>query len=165
MMNGAGSIAQQKSEMRSTMRMRLHETDAEERRVRSEKIVAQLIETTEWIEANVVALFEPMHGEPDVRLLREFAAESGKEIAVVPRTAVNESDVCFSLTPTLVLVPGLAFTRDGARLGRGGGFYDRLLHGQAANACKDGICFEVQLVEFVPSEPHDVVLDAVVTDA
>ena len=164
-MNGAGSIAQQKTELRSTMRVRLQEMDAEERRVRSEKIVAQLIETTEWIEANVIALFEPMRIEPDVRPLREFAAENGKEIAVIPRTALNESDVCFSLTPTLVLVPGLAFTRDGARLGRGGGFYDRLLNGQAANAIKFGICFEFQVVDFVPSETHDVLLDAVVTDA
>lgn len=164
-MNGAGSIAEQKTALRSTMRVRLQEMDAEERRVRSERIVAQLIETTEWLEADIVALFEPMRSEPDVRPLREFAAESAKEIVVVPRTALNESDVCFSLTPTLVLVPGLAFTREGARLGRGGGFYDRLLNGQAATAMKFGICFEFQVVDFVPAETHDVILDAVVTDA
>jgi len=158
------SIGAQKSALRAAMRTRLQELEAGERHRRSNQIVEQIIGESEWQEADVVALFEPMRSEPDLRQLREFATEAGKQFAVIPRTALSESDVEFALTPTLVFVPGLAFTREGQRLGRGGGFYDRFLTGRGANAIKIGICFEFQIVDFVPLELHDVVLDAVVTD-
>jgi 5-formyltetrahydrofolate cyclo-ligase len=64
----------------------------------------------------------------------------------------------------LILVPGLAFTRDGLRLGRGGGFYDRCLAGLPAHAMKLGVCFQCQLVESLPLEAHDQRLHAVVTE-
>ena len=62
----------------------------------------------------------------------------------------------------LVLVPGLAFDRQGHRLGRGGGYYDKLLP-QLPNAIKIGVGFSFQLVLDVPCELHDVVLDRVLT--
>lgn len=64
----------------------------------------------------------------------------------------------------VILVPGLAFTRDGQRLGRGGGFYDRLLSQLPARALKLGVCFDLQIVERLPSEPHDQRVNAVVTE-
>jgi len=67
-------------------------------------------------------------------------------------------------TIDLILVPGLAFSKDRHRLGRGGGFFDRLLAGRAAGAFKLGICFSFQVLESVPTESHDIVMDAVVTD-
>jgi 5-formyltetrahydrofolate cyclo-ligase len=63
-----------------------------------------------------------------------------------------------------VLVPGLAFDRDGARLGRGGGFYDRLLEDSLLRAPRIGVCFACQMVERVPEEPHDAKVDAIVTE-
>jgi 5-formyltetrahydrofolate cyclo-ligase len=63
-----------------------------------------------------------------------------------------------------VFVPGLAFDRAGARLGRGGGFYDRLLSDPAFTAPRIGICFAGQLVAHVPVEPHDAGVDAIVTE-
>jgi 5-formyltetrahydrofolate cyclo-ligase len=62
----------------------------------------------------------------------------------------------------LLLVPGVAFTRDGRRLGRGGGFYDRLLAEPALRAVKIGICFAPQLVTELPVDPHDRAVDFVV---
>jgi len=67
-------------------------------------------------------------------------------------------------SPELVLVPALAFSHSGHRLGRGGGFYDGLLSGHAAQAFKLGICFAFQLVETIPFESHDVIMDAVMSD-
>ncbi len=60
------------------------------------------------------------------------------------------------------IVPGLAFTRSGKRLGYGGGWYDRLLAATAKNALKIGVAHEFQIVDDLPSEQHDILLDRVV---
>ena len=59
------------------------------------------------------------------------------------------------------LVPGLAFTKDGGRLGYGGGWYDRLLCRAAQQTPKIGIAYGFQLVDELPTEPHDVRLTSV----
>jgi len=61
----------------------------------------------------------------------------------------------------LVLVPGLAFDRFGSRLGRGRGFYDRLL--REVSGVKCGICYQGQLLESLPTEGHDVSVNFIVT--
>ena len=62
------------------------------------------------------------------------------------------------------LVPGLAFTLNGKRLGYGGGWYDRLLAAAPKNAMKLGIAHAFQVVDDLPSESHDVLLTSVVDD-
>lgn len=62
----------------------------------------------------------------------------------------------------IIIVPGVAFDRKGRRLGRGKGFYDRLL--QTAKATKIGVAYDFQLVDEVPSENHDVGMDLVITE-
>lgn len=61
-----------------------------------------------------------------------------------------------------IVVPGVAFDRKGNRLGRGKGYYDRLLP-HIPSAYKAGICFPFQLVEEVPAEPHDIRMDIIIT--
>ena len=61
----------------------------------------------------------------------------------------------------LVVVPGVAFDAEGHRLGRGKGYYDKLLPLIAAP--KIGICFPFQLIEEVPAEPFDIRMDAVIS--
>ena len=61
----------------------------------------------------------------------------------------------------LILVPGMAFDRKGGRLGRGRGYYDRFL--ASASGFVAGVCFDDQIVQEVPREPHDARMDAVVT--
>lgn len=61
----------------------------------------------------------------------------------------------------LMIVPGVAFDRKGARLGRGKGFYDRLL--ATSKATKIGVGYEFQLFDSIPSEPHDVPMDMIIT--
>jgi 5-formyltetrahydrofolate cyclo-ligase len=60
-----------------------------------------------------------------------------------------------------VIVPGVAFDKKGNRLGRGKGYYDRLL--PQLKATKIGICFPFQLVEEVPTEPFDIKMDKIIT--
>lgn len=61
----------------------------------------------------------------------------------------------------LVVVPAVAYDRKGRRLGRGKGFYDRFL--QHTKATKVGVGYEFQLIDEIPSEPHDVPMDMVIT--
>ena len=61
-----------------------------------------------------------------------------------------------------VAVPGMAFDRNGHRLGRGKGYYDRLLP-KLTNAYKAGICFPYQVVDEVPVEPTDITMDGIIT--
>lgn len=63
----------------------------------------------------------------------------------------------------LIIVPAVAYDRRGNRLGRGKGFYDRLL--ASAKATKIGVGYEFQLVDDIPSEPHDVPVDYVITQS
>ena len=63
-----------------------------------------------------------------------------------------------------VMVPGVAFDRNGGRLGNGAGYYDRLLTSVRNDAVLIGVCFESQLVEQVVMEAHDVAMDMVITE-
>ncbi len=65
---------------------------------------------------------------------------------------------------TWVLVPGIAFDRSGARMGYGGGYYDRLLPLLPALASRVAGAFDLQLVERVPMAPHDFGVDTIVTE-
>lgn len=62
----------------------------------------------------------------------------------------------------LIVVPGMAFDANGHRLGRGRGYYDRFLalHPQVHTI---GLCFDFQLLPEVPSEPHDRIIDEIIT--
>ncbi len=65
-------------------------------------------------------------------------------------------------TIDLVIVPGVAFDNRGARLGMGGGYYDRLL-ARMHLAHRVAFVFDDQLVELIPEDPHDQRVDAVIT--
>lgn len=60
----------------------------------------------------------------------------------------------------LAVVPGVAFNRMGNRLGRGKGYYDKLLPG--ISATKVGICFPFQLIEEIPTEKFDICMNTVI---
>ena len=64
----------------------------------------------------------------------------------------------------LVVVPGSVFGKDCTRHGYGGGFYDRFLSRQVPHAYRIGLAFSFQVLEFVPSEPHDQKMDLILTE-
>jgi 5-formyltetrahydrofolate cyclo-ligase len=81
---------------------------------------------------------------------RERWGEAGKEIPP------DELDA--------VIVPGVAFSRGGARMGNGQGYYDRLLQRVRPECWLIGLCYESQLFEDLPVAPHDVFMDRIVTE-
>ncbi len=62
----------------------------------------------------------------------------------------------------LIIVPGVAFTKRGERLGRGKGYYDRYLAQATCNAYKIGVCYSHQIVESLPTEQHDIIMDEII---
>lgn len=63
----------------------------------------------------------------------------------------------------MIIVPGVAFDSHNNRMGRGRGFYDRLLK-STPNAYKVGVAFDFQMVENVPTEPFDVAMNTVISE-
>lgn len=62
------------------------------------------------------------------------------------------------------LCPGLAFGRDGSRLGHGGGFYDRALAQRSSTALVIGVALQIQVVDSVPTGKYDIPLDHLITE-
>jgi 5-formyltetrahydrofolate cyclo-ligase len=175
-----------KPELRRAMRERLK--TLERREEKSRALCEALAEHRSYREAKTVALFDAMAVEPHVALLWSIAPRrffyprvEGVELRLHEVRAVEElrsgaagaryrepapeaGGIVEASEVDVILVPGVAFTRSGLRLGRGGGHYDRLLARAGARPVKIGVCFEVQLVETLPVEAHDVRLDAVVTE-
>lgn len=75
-----------------------------------------------------------------------------------------EADIVEPKDVAAWIVPGLAFTADGKRLGYGGGWYDRLLSSARSDSLKIGVAHGFQVVGDLPSEPHDIRLDRIVTE-
>lgn len=125
---------------------------------RSARIWKRLIATDAVKAAGRVMVFESIVGEPDTSSLIEALHASGK------LTALPEDDGLDPTWPDVIVVPGLAFTADGRRCGQGGGWYDRFLPNRRPDCTTIGVCFAPQLVDDVPTDAHDVVLDMVITD-
>ncbi len=91
-----------------------------------------------------------------------------KCLAREPRFGILEPQSTSELAPRgsgagiIMIAPGMAFSETGARLGRGRGFYDRAFR-ILQSAKKIGVCYECQIVKELPTEPHDVAMDSVVS--
>jgi 5-formyltetrahydrofolate cyclo-ligase len=155
----------------------------EQRASESAAAVRALLESDLLNGATVVALYAALAEEADPAGLEEPLRSRGVQIAY-PR--VTKAGLAFHLARAEELrpigpfgirepeasaprssaidayvVPGLGFTRDGHRIGYGRGYYDRVL-GARGDALAIGFCWSVQLVDRLPTEGHDVALDAVV---
>ena len=129
----------------------------------SARICDALIEVVGGLGAATVMVFDPVPGEPDLGRFVDWCADEG--IATVAPVADRAApDPVDPGSVDVVIVPGLAFTSDGRRLGQGGGWYDRFLAATRPDCLAIGVCFSAQLVDELPAEPHDVVLDCVIID-
>ncbi|MGX8689963.1 MAG: 5-formyltetrahydrofolate cyclo-ligase [Bacteroidaceae bacterium] len=86
------------------------------------------------------------------------ALTPGQSFSIPEPTGLPVSDLN---SISLVIVPGRAFDNDGHRLGRGRGFYDRLLP-QLPHAVKAGVCFDCQKLPCVPTDDNDIIMDFVI---
>ncbi len=153
--------AQRKAELRRSRREWRRSLTADEIDARSTRIWANITAdpevVTALVGARVVMAYTAIHGEPTLTALREWCTRRGIEI-VTPESDPDPATV------DVVVVPGVAFTLAGHRLGQGGGWYDRFLARARPDALTVGVCFVEQVLDEVPAEPHDIVLDRVITD-
>ena len=161
----------------------------EERVHGSNRILTHLLEWHSFVEARCVLLYAPFVNEPDLLSLLEMKFEKSK-IFCFPRVHGNELRVhqvqqigqlirsenrirepdphqCRELALEaidLAIIPGLAFSElSGIRLGRGAGYYDRMLSEDRFHALATGVCFENQLQTALPTETHDMPMQVILT--
>jgi 5-formyltetrahydrofolate cyclo-ligase len=126
---------------------------------RSARLWRHLTSVPEVEAAGVVMVFASIVGEPDTAPFIEWCQRLGKRIALPEDDPPVDPAVV-----DVVVVPGLAFTAGGDRLGQGGGWYDRFLPTIRPGTPTIGVAFHEQLVAALPLERHDVRVDIVVTD-
>ena len=199
MAESLNDVVARKRAVRAEVRARLAVLDGPRIEGKSQSLAERLFETSWWRDGEWVFIYIPMGGEVDTRLIVARAYRDGKKVAI-PRMegedlafyfydgrtenllpnqfGILEPDPVWKLVdpsvPTgrrlLILTPGLAFDKEGRRLGRGKGFYDRFLHRlRAAHPAGSrswavGLAFAEQLVERVPVSDHDEILEGIVTD-
>jgi len=77
-----------------------------------------------------------------------------------PQGGFGEKFVPHEDEQTLVVIPGIAFSAEGKRLGRGGGHYDKFLcQPSLKSAVKIGVCWSMQITQHIPVDPHDISMD------
>lgn len=172
--------AENKRSIRREIRRRMTSLTPVERLAASRTIFDAVEREPAFIEARTVALFASLADEPQTDLfLRRW---HGVKRLLLPRVADGDmefcdyapdgmrrgaygiaepvSDVCcLPADIDFMVVPGVAFTPDGGRLGRGGGYYDRYMSREGFRAFRAGVCFAVQCVDRLPLEPHDLHVD------
>jgi 5-formyltetrahydrofolate cyclo-ligase len=175
-----------KAALRTQARQALAALSPEARAAASAQICRRIEALPEWTLARSVAFYAAQPSEPDLASLLaaadktpcfprvsgdalEFHRCHSKDLLRPGPWNLLEPDPvhCPLIPPTeidLLLIPGLAFTRAGGRLGRGGGFYDRFLARVHPRALKLGICFQAQLLPALPLEIHDHEVHLVVTE-
>jgi 5-formyltetrahydrofolate cyclo-ligase len=149
------SEANDKATLRASMRA--IRRSLPDRAERSEELWRHLVVLPAMAAAETVLAFTALPGEPDTRTLLAWCAATGR-LAAAPEADVEPT------WPDVVIVPGLAFTTAGDRLGQGGGWYDRFLSAVRPDCVSIGVCFSEQLLEALPLEDHHVIMDNVVTD-
>ena len=172
-----------KSELRSQMREAKRRLTAEEREQMSEAVVKRVEQLPQFRQARVVLLYWSMADEVqthalvnrhyrtktvllpcvdgDQLRLRQYTGSeclvAGEQFGIGEPTGEEWTDLS---AIDLVVVPGVAFDQKGNRMGRGRGFYDRLLVA-LPEAYKVGIGFGFQLMKSIPADVHDVAMDCI----
>lgn len=114
--------------------------------------------------AGTIMVFESNPGEPDAADFVAWCRERGAHV-VVPAATRGAGPPADPTSIDVVIVPGLAFTPAGDRLGQGGGWYDRVLARVRTDCTTIGVGFDVQIVDELPIGEHDRRLDLVITES
>jgi len=149
-----------KSVIRAEMRRRRAAVPAEVRRAKSHTLCQLLIKRLGA--AKLVCCYEAMKTELDLGELVDHCRANAIEVVFPQKLAKDTYAVQRAAEVDLWICPGLAFTRAGARLGFGGGWYDRFLAAARPDARKIGVAYDFQLCDSLPQGPWDVLLDEIV---
>jgi 5-formyltetrahydrofolate cyclo-ligase len=181
-------LEKQKAELRAKIRAAMKEISPAARAAASKRLCAKLKEQPFFQSAGSVLFFAPLPNEADVWPLLDKSLAAGKTVAL-PRFdsagenysacrvqhlwteivrgqfGIREPSASCAEIPLkeidLILVPGIAFDLHGRRLGRGKGFYDRLL--EKVRGLKIGVALDEQIAGKIPVEAHDVRMDFILT--
>ena len=185
------AVKRDKAALRQTILARRDAADVASRNSNSQFITQKLCALPAYRAANVVVAYASFGSEFDTSEFLARVLRDGKQL-LLPRInraqhalelrhvidpgaelvsgvwGIREpAERCPIMSVTKVefmLVPGVAFTASGARLGYGGGFYDRLLASLDRHIVRIAAGFELQMVEHLPEGPHDQRVDRVVTE-
>ena len=173
----------EKKELRQRIRRLKRAMTQEQIQDASRKLGTMLLESPLYQQARTVYGYLPYNQEVRTVPMLEQALRDGKRVAV-PKVYGDEMTFIYmedlSLVadgyagipepiadgpvaddPTaLVLMPGLAFDRQGHRIGYGGGFYDKFLENEPEHPTL-ALCYVFQIVEDIPVEEHDKIVDCV----
>lgn len=172
-----------KDDIRKEMkRARREITDREKKSLAAARA---LLSTSEYRSAESVMLYCPLGSEVDTAYIADAARADGKKVlypvtdeasgVITPILVDKDTEFlrgAFGIKEPLgevyngdidlVVVPGVAFDREGGRLGFGKGCYDGFL--SSISTIKVGLCYDIQLIEKLPSEEHDVRMDMIVSE-
>ena len=175
-----------KQNLRQEMRQRKKTYGSEQLRRMSQPIIETLLAHPRLMSAHTILLYASLADEVNTHELINTLLQQGKTLLLPVVVDDHTMKICRYTHDTnvghgsfgimepqaeaftdyeqidLILVPGMAFDRHGHRLGRGKGYYDRLLPRIPA-AYKAGICFPFQIVEEVPAEAFDICMDIIIT--
>ncbi|HTY21468.1 MAG TPA: 5-formyltetrahydrofolate cyclo-ligase [Geobacteraceae bacterium] len=177
-----------KRSLRQSMLARRKGLTLAEARSASLQVQNTFISTGEFARARVVAIYAPIHNEVDTSEVMYATLASSKVLllpavdhdGMVLRRVSGPDDLrkgAFGIPePTpgcplhppeeadLIVVPGIAFDTGGNRIGYGKGYYDRALHQLEGRGRLVGFCYDFQLVERIAGEPHDVLMDMIISE-
>lgn len=153
----------------------------------STQIVRNVENLEEFKSAEIIALYMAIHGEVNIEALFATCWDSGKRTCIPVFNAEDKMYEMAEIKPAtafqtghygirepidpvlfpvqhieLMAVPGVAFDQKGQRLGRGGGYYDRLLNGFAGVSI--AAAFDFQVLPVIPAMSHDQSVDLLVTE-
>lgn len=174
--------------MRSEFRRRISEISSRVRKAKSGKILKKILKDVLFQEAKTVFTYVALPQEVQTAGLIRQALRLGKRVFAPRMKARNPHfDICEILDPVrhlkkgrygvlepkrgrkihrgqldLIIVPGLAFDKEGNRLGRGKGFFDRFLE-KTGKTPKIGLAFKEQMTKKIPVERHDIPMDRIIT--
>ena len=176
-----------KQEMRKMIRLRKQHHTADE----SSVVIARLKANPRFLQAHTLLLYSALPDEVQTQALLDELLMAGKTV-LLPKVVSSEdmelrrytgasslqSGAYGIMEPVgevftdyetidVAVVPGMAFDAKGQRLGRGKGYYDRFLSKLStlnAKLYKIGLCFSWQIVDEVPSEANDIMMDEVVRE-
>lgn len=172
-----------KQELRAHIRQLKRAMTEEEIQAASQRLGVLFAASEAYRQAKTIYGYLPYNQEVRTTQMLQKALEDGKRIAVpkcygdemrfiyLDDLSLVEKGYCGIPEPiadgpiaddptALVLMPGLAFTKDGARMGYGGGFYDKFLAAEP-NHPTLALCYVFQMVEHLDTEAHDIPVDTV----
>lgn len=171
-----------KKELRANIKMLKKQHSAEQLATQSQAIMAKLAQHPDFVNARTVMLYSSL---PDEVQTQQFVEQWRHHKKIILPTVVGDDIIPVELSENtgfavgdfnilepqdeayqgdydLIVVPGVAFDKNGNRLGRGRGYYDRFLC-RYQQVKKIGICFDFQFVEEIPTEPTDVKMDEIIS--